>query len=95
VVDDGTMRKNRSTQRLQLVLGSSCGGCLTGFGGALTSTPMLYDLPLIFLIILSVTGGVTIHNVSTVVLDCGELLALLVYLASEGICFVHEWESKE
>jgi hypothetical protein len=56
---------------------------------------MLYDLPLIFLIIQSVTGSVTIHNVSTVVLDCGELLALLVHLASEGICFVNEWESKE
>jgi hypothetical protein len=54
--------------------GGSCGGSLTGFGGTLTSTYM-YDLPLIFLIIQSLTGSDIIHFLHTVVLEYGELLA--------------------
>jgi hypothetical protein len=54
--------------------GGSCGGCLTGFGGPLTSPICMID-HLIFLIIQSVTGSVTIYNIRKVVLDYEELLA--------------------
>jgi hypothetical protein len=47
-----------------------CSACLTGFVGTLTSTHM-NDLPLIILIIQSVMGSDTIHNVCTVVLTMG------------------------